>query len=256
MSLENTYLSIKEKFGRSLNLEPFCIVKAVDDHRNFWKPKNVRVVLLAESHVHTLMDEYNNSMTYEGFEGLEGCPSNYVKLVYCLGYGEKSLVNVQENSCTSQFWKIFTSCIHQNFHSEFKKILVTKTKNQNQRLQNKISLLEKMKEKGIWLVDASIVAINETSKLSPKIKDEILKISWKQYISKVITDSHPEKIIVIGVNVSKILKNDLEEIDIPYDIQYQPQGIRDPELGKITFENYYKWCNSSLEQKKAQNPNL
>jgi len=247
-SLEKAYFEIKTKFS-NFEIEPFCIVKSVSDHRYFWKPEKVRILLLAESHVYTYIEEYNKTMQYDDFPELDGCPTNYVKLVYCLGYGEKGFSKVNSKAGTPPFWKIFTSCIHQNYHSEFKKILLGKTKNQNQRLRNKIALLKKLKERGIWLVDASIVAINETSKLSPKIKDEILKISWKQHISKVITDSHPEKIIVIGVNVSKILKNELDEIGIPYDVQYQPQGIRDPELGKITFENYYKWCNSSLEQK-------
>ena len=252
-SLEKAYCDIKTKFS-NFETEPFPIVKSVSDHRYFWKPDKVKILLLAESHVYTSIEEHDQIMHYNDFPELDKCPVNYVRLVYCLGYGEKSLVNVKENPGTWQFWKIFTSCIHQNFHSEFGKILVGETKNQKQRLQNKISLLEKMKEKGIWLVDASIVAVyknknGKKEKPKEKVMKEILKITWEKHTSKIICEIKPEKIIVIGKCVAGHLKEELDALGIHYDTQNQPNYPMSKEIIEETFSNYYKWCNSSLEQK-------
>jgi len=243
MSLENTYLSIKEKFGRSLDLEPFCIVKAVDDHRNFWKPKNVRVVLLAESHVHTLMDEYNNSMKYEGFKDLEGCPSNYVKLVYCLGYGENKLSKLDINSRTWQFWRIFTSCVTDNPSAEFGKVEAGETSDFTQRLQNKINVLKRLQENGIWLLDASIVALYKNkAKPSPKTTERIIKMCWEKYVSQVIQEVKPKKIIVVGKGVFKILQLKLNRNNIDFDVQEQPRMLSSKKWNEYS-ERFYQLCN-------------
>ncbi len=247
MSLENTYFSIKEKFGNHLELEPFCIVKSVDDHRNFWKPKNVRVLLLAESHVHTLIEEYNKSMKYNDFQKLDGCPANYVKLVYCLGYGEGKLANPNDNSRTWQFWRIFTSCVSQNPSSKFGKLEKGETPDFYQRLCNKISVLEQLKENGIWLVDASIVALYiKNVKPDPKIINGIIKICWNQYISQIIYENKPEKIIVIGKEVGKILKDELEglkKVGINFYVLNQPRMLKS-KIWKEYSETYYQLCNS------------
>jgi len=245
ISLEKTYLDIKTKFEDVLEIEPFSIVKSVNEHRNFWRPERVKVLLLAESHVFTSTTEHDKFMRYDGFSELIGCPANYVKLVYCLGYGEQNFARLNGNSGTPQFWKIFASCINQDLYAESEKILLSKTPNFYQRLNNKISLLEKLKDKGIWLVDASVVALyNDSIKPSPKITKEIIEISWKQYVSKVIQEVKPEKIIVIGKGVSKILKDKLNQINIPFHVQSQPQGIRSKKDLDETFQKYYEICNS------------
>ena len=245
MSIEKAYLNIKTKFENVLELEPFDVVRSVDNHRNFWKPKKVKVMLLAESHVFTSKTEHEHTMRYDGFSELNGCPPNYEKLFYCLGYCEQNLVRLYGNSGTPQFLKIFASCINQDLYAESEKILLSKTPNFYQRLNNKISLLEKLKDKGIWLVDASVVALyNDSIKPSPKITKEIIEISWKQYVSKVIQEVKPEKIIVIGKGVSKILKDKLNQINIPFHVQSQPQGIRSKKDLDETFQKYYEICNS------------
>ncbi len=244
MSLEKAHFDIKTKFENVLEIEPFCIVKSVNDHRNFWKPEKVKVLLLAESHVYTSITKYDNIMRYDGLQELNGCPTNYVKLVYCLGYGERKLVNLTDRG-TPQFWKIFVACVNQNFDSEFRKILISETPNFHKRLRNKISILEKLKEKGIWLVDASIVALYKDKFKPPsKIMKEITKISWEQHVSKVIHEAKPDKIIVIGKCVSKGLEDELKKTNIHVDVQPQPNArLSKKEIGK-THERYYELCNS------------
>ena len=244
MSLEKTYFDIKAKFENVLELEPFDVVKSVDDHRNFWRPEKVRVLLLAESHVYTPITKYDNTMRYDGFQELIGCPINYVKLVYCLGYGERKLVNLPDRG-TPQFWKIFVACVNQNFNSEFKKIRISDTPNSHQRLHNKISILEKLKKEGIWLVDASIVALyNDNIKPLQKIMEKIIKISWEQHVSKIIHEIKPNKIIVIGKGVSNVLEDELNKINIPFHIQPQPQARLSKKDIEKTFEKYYELCNN------------
>ena len=244
MSLDKAYSEIKESIGNRLEFESFKIVKSVDEHRNFWKPNKVRVLLLAESHVFTRDSEHNNTMRYYGFPELRECPIGYVKLVYCLGYGEGDIVNVPTNRGTPQFWKIFVSCLNQNFDSEGKKILLSQTPNFLERIRNKISVLEQLKEKGIWLVDASIVALyNDTRKPDPYMMERVIKISWDNYVLKVIQDANPDKIIVIGKGVHKILERKLKQTNIPIHVQSQPQGIRTKAGIVEAFEKYYKLCN-------------
>jgi len=166
MSLEKAYSEIKESIGNRLEFESFKVVKSVDEHRNFWKPEKIKVLLLAESHVFTKDSEHDNTMQYYGFSELRECPTRYVKLVYCLGYGEKDIVNVSTNRGTPQFWKIFVSCINQNYDSEGKKILLSQTPEFLKRIHNKISVLEQLKKKGVWLVEAVRSMIASSAEIS------------------------------------------------------------------------------------------
>lgn len=245
MSLEEAYSAIKTSIGNRLEFESFKVVKSVDEHRNFWKPDKIRTLLLAESHVFTTDSEHDSTLQYDGFTELKYCPTGYVKLVYCLGYGEHELTKLLPHRGTPDFWKIFVSCISQNFRSESGKILVSQTTNFQQRIRNKISVLEKLKEKGIWLVDASIVALyNDAKKPEPRIMEEVIKISWKHYVSKVIQESNPKKIIVIGKGVHKILEPELRRTGLPIHVQTQPQGIRTTSGMIEAFQKYYRLCNS------------
>jgi len=244
MSLEKAYSEIKKSIGNRLKFESFKVVKSVDDHRNFWKPENVKVMLLAESHVFTKDSEHDSNMRYDEFVDLEECPTGYVKLVYCIGYGEKDMVKIPVNRGTPQFWKIFVSCLNQNVDLEGKKILLSQTQDFHQRIHNKISVLEQLKKKGIWLVDASIVALyNDTRKPDSEMMEKIIRISWRHYVSKVIQDVNPDKIIVIGKGVHKSLERELNQTNIPIHVQSQPQGIRTKVGITDTFEKYYELCN-------------
>ena len=244
MSLEQTYGKIKSAVGNRLEFESFDVVKSVDMHRSFWKPDKIRILLLAESHVFTRDSEHSTSMNYRGFSKLRDCPAGYVKLVYCLGYGEKNIANVQANRGTPHFWKIFVSCLNQNFDSEAEKILLSKTPSFCDRIRNKISVLDQLKEKGIWLVDASIVALyNDARKPDPGIMESIIKISWDNYVSRLVQTSNPEKIIVIGKGVHNIVEEELKQTGIHFHVQSQPQGLRSKEGLRKSFQKYYNLCN-------------
>jgi hypothetical protein len=242
MPLEITYSELKKKFV-NLDFEDYSVVKSVDDHRHYWKPEKVETLLLAESHVFTSKPEHETIMNYSNFHRLENCPDNYVRLVYCLGYGESILARVNKNPGTPQFWKIFASCVNKDFQYEQDKILKTGTPNFKQRLENKIALLEKLKQNGIWLLDASVIALYKDSfKPSEDIMQNIIQTCWKHYISETIQDIQPQKIIVIGKGVSKSLSNELKATGIPIFVQPQPNARLSSNEIKKMFERYYELC--------------
>jgi hypothetical protein len=53
-------------------------------------------------------------------------PTRYVRFVYCLGYGENDLLDIdlENNTGTPQYWKIFSSCVAKNDKDlEFERVL-------------------------------------------------------------------------------------------------------------------------------------
>ncbi len=229
MSLRESYERIKQIVE---NPDSFEVVENVETYRNLWKPDRVNVVLLAESHVHTSQDDflewsYGKNPTYGG---------RLVRFVYCLGYGE-NVVKISSNPGTSQFWKILYSCLHRvpEKHA-FAPILKSLTRDQDQRIANKIRLLQELKKAGVWLVDASIIGINERDS---NLKSRIVAESWDTYTGPLIErlDPRPRNIIVIGYGVAKTLQTRLKRLNIPTHRIPQPQGWRKP-----GYAQFYQEC--------------
>jgi hypothetical protein len=228
-------LSLKESYERIKKMvedpESFEVVEQVETYRNLWKPVQVNVVLLAESHVYTSQEDflewsYGQNPTYHG---------RLVRFVYCLGYGE-NLVKSSSNPGTPQFWKILYSCLHAPEKDAFAPILKSLTRGKNRRIANKILLLQQLKRVGVWLVDASIVGINERD---PNLKSRIVTASWDAYTGPLIErlDPRPRNIIVIGYGVAKTLQNRLKRLNIPTHEIPQPQGWRKP-----GYAQFYQEC--------------
>ncbi len=67
-------------------IEPLSVAREVDEHRRYWRPKNPKLVLLAESHVRTTVAELK--VTIKALDSIPKClPSSFARFVYCLGYG-------------------------------------------------------------------------------------------------------------------------------------------------------------------------
>ncbi len=101
---------------------------------------------------------------------------------------------------------------------------------------NKILLLQQLKRAGVWLVDASIIGINERD---PSLKSRIVAESWDAYTGPSIEklDPPPRGIIVIGYGVAKTLQNRLKRLNIPTHPIPQPQGWRKP-----GYTKFYREC--------------
>jgi len=107
-ALEECHSRLVRLIGSSA--EPIEVLQCAEEHRAYWRPERVRVVLLAESHVYTETSELDRRVVLPSFMGID-VPRGFVRLVYCLGYGENSLLDlpifIPANSGTPQFWKIF-----------------------------------------------------------------------------------------------------------------------------------------------------
>lgn len=240
MSIERAYGLIKKGLDLNTLTDSLDVVKKVEEYRQFWKPTKINVLLLAESHVYTSEKDFEAESKRSLLEILfPNYPSRYVRFVYCLGYGENELLNrrLEDNPGTSQYWKIFSSCIANSLDDlGFHRITRKENPYLLQRLKNKIGILQEMKRKGVWLLDASIVGIYRAIKDS-ETKERIIRICWDEHVNDTILESHPKHIIVIGKGVEDILRSRLSEVGVSYTALPQPQGVRG---NSEVLSNYYR----------------
>jgi len=194
--------------------ETYNSVRLVEEYRKFWRPKKVRTILLAESHVFTSADE--TQMQVRKLNGLAGYPRHFSRFVYCLAYGEKSLIEdggPNKNAGTPQYWKLLFSCLNKiSSNQDFSPILKTRTRNEETRFANKISLLKKLRDNGIWLVDVSVMALYNQGKKPARTKyRELVKTSWDNYTLEVIRGAKSKNVIIVGKGVAEIVSQDLEQ---------------------------------------------
>lgn len=238
---------LNEAYGRierilGSHTEALESAQLVETYRRFWKPENVKVVLLAESHVYTSEDD--RKITIPPISDLPGYPTQYAKFVYCLGYGERTLTNNAAHprrDGTPQFWKIFFSCNNPISSGDDFKPILGQTPTQ-QRLQNKIALLRDLREKGIWLVDASIVALYKDGQKAPNM-GAALQESWRFYTRDVVTSSNPEHVICVGKGVASIVEDDLNKhFAGRYTVIAQPNAFLSSEEHMANYRAYSSIC--------------
>jgi len=247
-ALRDTHRKIEEKLGSET--ESLESVELVEAYRRYFKPENVRIVLLAESHVFT--HDSDRKIPTSPLPHLVGYPDRYARFVYCLGYGERSLTNSIDHprrDGTPQFWKIFYSCCNPITSADDFHPILGKT-GTVQRVRNKIELLQQMKERGIWLVDASIVALYKDGKKIPRMFDA-LKGSWRSYTREVVLSANPEHVICIGKGVAGVVEPDLKKhFPSRYTVLAQPNAFLS---SAEHFENYKTYSRICLGQKFSKN---
>jgi hypothetical protein len=257
--LRECWEKIYKDYGNTSEVEQFESVELVDKYRLFWKPDRVKIILLAESHVYTEPEETQITFEIPKKYSLEGYPKNYVRFVYCLAYGEKQLTqnsNHPKGDGTPQFWKLFYSCINRvNSNSDFSPLMKTnlmKTNSYDDRISRKIELLKSLKEKGVWLVDASIVALYKPGNRDPKTEPHkiknmkgILKTSWNCYTRYVVEQSKPKCVICIGNDVDSCI--DLgSEFKGHYEAIFQPNSHLRSEEHIANYQRCFDICSRLL----------
>ena len=171
-------------------------------------------------------------------------PREHLRLVYSLTYGEKEALSCPDddaNKGTPQFWTLFAACSRgvefvpdiddtkQNgrFTSKFALDLLKGGRlSVEDRLEAKLRVLEDMKRRGIWLLDASIFGwyisqpqqyarssvsneIHRVAKQRPPkdLKSPSLVLSWelftKHLIRDVANDGYLKLLIPIGKEVDQ-----------------------------------------------------
>lgn len=241
-SLNAAYQKVAQILGG--NSEDLESVQLVETYRRFLKPAKVKVVLLAESHVFTSVEDRRIAIPL--IAELPGYPTQYARFVYCLGYGERNLTSSAlhpKRDGTPQFWKILLSCRDSVKSSSDFAVVLGQSKYQ-QRLQNKIALLKYLKAKGIWLVDASIVALYNDGKKLPNMF-RALQESWQSYTRDVVLAANPEHVICIGKGVAGVVGGDLNRY-FPgrYTVVSQPNAHLSAQDHMSNFMTYSKICCS------------
>lgn len=246
MTLKSTYDKIKEQWkGDPHCLESYETVKAVQAHREYWKPKEVRLVLLAESHVFTSDKERKsthidlNKIDHEISLKLAGIPTDFVRFIYCLGCGENELLdeNIEKNSGSPQFWKIFQACI--DGPDAFHKILKKNVRDFQRRVENKVTLLFLMKERGIWLLDTSVVALYPKENNQSNLRMAI-NTSFDEFVEPLLKNMDNPKVIIIGKGVDKLVGQKCLNV---IDVISQPNAHPSKKENQINFNKYHRLCS-------------
>lgn len=209
--------------------EPYEVLARADEHREYWRPSRVRLVLLAESHVYTQLAELDHVLRPDPLLPTD-LPRGFVRLVYSLGYGEDGLldrpIEGPRNSGTPQFWKLFLSCLAPiSGNQDFASVLVSRTP-MPERLANKLGVLRRLRDQGIWLLDASIAALYSPRNPKPKpdAMASVVARSWDRYVGPVVERAQPEGVICIGRGVAKILSTRLQGLGVPWRAIDQPNA--------------------------------
>lgn len=252
-SLFNCYQKILSIFGD--HSESYESVELIEKYRQYWRPEKVNFILLAESHVFTSNTDRSFKLNdvKDDDVALTGYPDSYAKLVYCLAYGEETLTKGDNHPAkadgTPQFWKILYSCINKiDSNKSFSPILKSGTKSTHQRIRNKIKLLLELKKQGIWLVDASIIALyNKGIKPSNNVFNEVIKTSWNHYTKNLISDANPNHVIIVGKGVANNVESSLSSLvgNNNYTIIPQPQAHLPAEEHLSNFQKYCSICSSN-----------
>lgn len=193
----------------TVHVPPECFeaIKTVEQHRWYWRPDRPRLILIAESHVYTSdadlgvrIDQSAVAQLVKAGQTLP--PIEYVGLVYCLGYGEnRLLVNRHADFRTRgtwQFWDLFGRIAGTGNQPRVSAGTSLRT-----RLQWKIGTLNRLKDLGVWLLDASAHAIYIGDRLR-RSQDccRALHRQWWQYYGRHVVSEYGDPVVwVIGSSV-------------------------------------------------------
>jgi hypothetical protein len=214
--------------------ESFDAVAKVEEHRWHWRPDNPRLILVAESHVYTSEADLGVAINQREItplltDGEALPPSEYVGLVYCLGYGETKLLakrhaNFSTRS-TWQYWDVFGRLAGTGQQPR-----ASAGTTLRQRLEWKVGTLRRLKELGIWLLDGSVHAIYLGGRLRrlPETCQALHRQWCEEYGNRVIEQAGNPVVWVIGAGARDCLSGSLRGFKRENFI-YQPNA-RDVDL--------------------------
>jgi hypothetical protein len=228
---EDTLAECHRQMARLLGseAEPIQVLRRAEEYRLYWRPDRVRVVLLAESHVYTTPDELDRSIALPTSAPAD-LPRGFVRLVYCLGYGEPQLLNrpihSPRNAGTPQFWEIFYSCANSiRTNGDFAPIL-KETTSSRERVANKLALLRRLRDLGVWLLDASPAALYVPGGRKPSSSTLVkcLQVGWDCHVRQLIATAEPSHIVCVGRGVAGALRDGLSKTDARVTVLAQPNA--------------------------------
>jgi len=209
-------------------MEGVDALRRAEEHRAYWRPDHVRVVLLAESHVYTTAEELKRTINRPA-SAPPDLPGGFVRLVYCLGYRENQLLSgaiySPPNGGTPQFWKILYSCVNDiTSNRDFASIQASTSP--AVRVANKIALLQRLRDLGVWLLDASPAALYFPvgPKPRPATLEACVQTGWDHHVRYVIENAAPTQIVCVGRGVGAALASRLSNIGAQITTVPQPNA--------------------------------
>ncbi|CAB9501830.1 expressed unknown protein [Seminavis robusta] len=241
--------------------ETFETISIAQSFYEYWKPAHPKVIVMAESHVYTehstccnhkMCASIAKELNYTG-------PREFISIVYCLAYGERECLSLDNatdlTECpmytaartgTPQFWSLLAACLGQDGNDLKKRPCSPDRTGKRRRhpssgneanpdsereamiarLRRKLGVLQELKDKGIWLIDASIVgwyiqqereyvisrksfAVHRLQLQRPPkcLKRPTLVLSWELYTKHVIREasSSLKLLIPIGKEVEQAI---------------------------------------------------
>ena len=204
------------------------VALAVEKHRWAWRPENISVILIAESHIYTSCEDCRLKVQKKLLpKAAQHTPEEFVRLIYCLGYGEPELLSAetkQRNSGTRQFWDMFGRLAGTGKQPNRHKGISL-----GYRLRWKIKTLEAMQTRGVWVIDASLHAmyLPGGKRVSNSVKFALHQLWWEDYGSHLLSKFPQAKIWIIG----KTVADDLKKLKIDFQGWiYQPGAGRSPKI--------------------------
>jgi hypothetical protein len=178
--------------------------------REAWRPPRVRTLLVAESHVQELPGDADaRVVSVPGFPRVgHPLPRHYCRLVYCLGYGESTLCDPapNRNTGTWQYWDILGQVARGIGCTQPRKA----SRDTGGRLSWKLDTLRALQAAGVWLVDASIIALYSPGGrrlFAGGRYERTLRESWSRFVWPSVAPEPLEQIWVIGRGVGSALKD-------------------------------------------------
>jgi hypothetical protein len=178
---------------------------AIEAWRAAWRPATVKALLVAESHVAQAPGDAGVRVRVPASATGARLPTTYVRLVYCLGYGEDSICSPTprtRNIGTKDFWDLF------------ERIATTGPRHADEPLPRvalvrKVAILERLADRGIWLEDASPVGIYKPGAgaltKDRNILNAIERQGYESYVWPGVADDAPGQVWAIGRTVARAL---------------------------------------------------
>ncbi|MFC7477283.1 hypothetical protein ACFQS7_23175 [Dankookia sp. GCM10030260] len=206
--------------------EPPAAALAAEAWRQAFRPPRIRLLLLAESHMATGAAELACPIRLP--PGLDWpLPAGFVRHLYCPAYGEPALVPglPAGNAGTPQYWRLFAALDGRPAPTR------AACPDPARRLAAKAALLRRLRARGIWLTDASLVAVAGPggAREAARIHADAVRLSWDRYHAAILPALAPDHVVVIGRAVAAVLRGALDAA-FPgrWQAVPQPMGARRP----------------------------
>jgi hypothetical protein len=226
-SLHESVRTLSRRWSSALGVAPESdeYLSRVQAWRDAWRPPQVKVLLIAESHVRERAGDSRVTVDLAVLGGT-ATASGFCRLVYCMAYGDDELCRPSApgtNAGTPPFWRMFDRIAAANMDGA----LLSLAKGQPElRRAVQLRLLGHLRTLGVWLVDASVVGIARPQPDEPIVRrgskyDQLLQESWTECVYPTIRDEKPEHVWVVGSGVNAALAGRIW-FDVPVEFMPQP----------------------------------